>query len=71
MKCLIIEDEKNAAERIVRLVKKYDPGIEVSAPIYSVQQAVDYFMNNNMPDLILMDIQLSDGLSFEIFEKYP
>jgi len=71
VKCLIIEDEKNAAERIVRLVKKYDPGIEVSAPIYSVQQAVDYFMNNNMPDLILMDIQLSDGLSFEIFEKYP
>ncbi|HJX70322.1 MAG TPA: LytTR family DNA-binding domain-containing protein [Bacteroidales bacterium] len=69
MTCLIIEDEKVAAERLKNLILKYDHRIEILGIIQSVKNAVVWFNNHSSPDLVFMDIQLADGLSFEIFEK--
>ena len=69
MTCLIIEDEKIAAERLKSLILKYDEGIEILAVIQLVRNAVSWFEENTHPDLVFMDIQLADGLSFEIFER--
>ncbi|WP_149276153.1 LytR/AlgR family response regulator transcription factor [Pareuzebyella sediminis] len=66
MTTIIIEDEKPAARRLSRLLK--DLEIEVSTMLHSVEEAVVWFEKNKHPDLIFLDIQLSDGLSFEIFE---
>jgi DNA-binding LytR/AlgR family response regulator len=69
MTCLIIEDEKVAAERLRNLISKCDESIDILSIIQSVSNSVKWFSNNAAPDLIFMDIQLADGLSFEIFEK--
>ena len=69
MNCLIIEDEKEAAIKLTGLIKKYDENIEILNVIQSVKNAVIWLNNNETPDLIFMDIQLADGLSFEIFEQ--
>ncbi len=69
MNCLIIEDEKVAALRLLELIKTYDPSIEVLDIIQSDKNAVKWLNTNQAPDLIFMDIQLADGLSFEIFEQ--
>lgn len=69
MNCLIIEDEKVAAERLSGLIKKYDSSIEILNVIQSVKKTVKWLNANEVPDLIFMDIQLADGLSFEIFEQ--
>ncbi len=66
MQTLIIEDEKPAARLLQRKLEKL--GIPVSVMLHSVQEALDWFEQNPHPDLIFLDIQLSDGLSFEIFE---
>lgn len=66
MKVLIIEDEKPAARRMSRLLSKFD--IAVMAMLHSVKESIAWFENNPSPDLIFLDIQLSDGLSFEIFD---
>jgi DNA-binding LytR/AlgR family response regulator len=68
MKVLIIENEKPASDRIIRLLKKIDPAISVLQVIESVEVAINWFQRYESPDLILMDIQLDDGLCFEIFE---
>jgi DNA-binding LytR/AlgR family response regulator len=68
MKTIIIEDEKLAAERLEDLIGDIDPSIEISAKLPSVEQSVKY-LKQNKPDLIFLDIQLEDGLSFSIFEK--
>ena len=67
MKVVIIEDEKPAARRLNRMLNEI--GIEPIAMLHSVEEAVNWFYNNEHPDLLLLDIQLSDGLSFEIFEE--
>jgi len=69
MNCLIVEDEKVAAERLVGLIKKYDPTIDITEIVQSVKNAVQWLNTNQVPDLIFMDIQLADGLSFEIFDQ--
>ena len=66
MNVLIIEDEKPAARRLSRLLAQQ--GVEVSTMLHSVEESVEWFQNNVHPDLIFLDIQLSDGLSFEIFD---
>ncbi len=66
MNVIIIEDEKPAARRLSRLLA--DLEITVSVMLHSVEEAIQWFENNKHPDLIFLDIQLSDGLSFEIFE---
>lgn len=67
-KVLIIEDEKPAAEWLRQLILKFDPQISVLDILDSVSIAVEWFQKNPAPDLVFMDIQLADGLSFEIFE---
>ncbi len=69
MNCLIIEDEKVAAERLSGQIKNYDPSVEITGTVQSVKNAVKWLNSHIAPDLIFMDIQLADGLSFEIFEQ--
>lgn len=69
MKVIVIEDEKLAAERLVDMIHQYDQTIEVVATLDSIKRTVEWFENNEHPDLAFFDIQLSDGLSFEIFER--
>jgi two-component system response regulator LytT len=68
MNVLIIENEKPAADKIHRLLKKIDSTIMVSVVLETIVEAINWFQVNQQPDLILMDIQLDDGLCFEIFE---
>ncbi len=67
MNVLIIEDEKPAARRLQRMLATL--GIEVNTLLHSVEEAINWFRTETHPDLIFLDIQLSDGLSFEIFEE--
>ena len=67
MTTIIIEDEKPAARLLQRKLQKLD--VEVGVMLHSVEESIDWFTKNEHPDLIFLDIQLSDGLSFEIFEK--
>ncbi|OQP65923.1 hypothetical protein A3860_15135 [Niastella vici] len=69
MTVVIIEDEALAAERLTRFVKEYDAGIEIKAWLDTVKGAVKYFDENGSPDLVLLDIELGDGKSFEIFKE--
>lgn len=69
MKVLIVEDEPYAQNELKRLLTKTGKDIEVLDCIDSVEDAVDWFNINDEPDLLFLDIQLSDGLSFEIFNK--
>lgn len=66
MNIIIIEDEKPAARLLQRKVEKL--GLQVNTLLHSVEESIDWFNSNVHPDLIFLDIQLSDGLSFEIFE---
>lgn len=67
MNIIIIEDEKPAARLLQRKVEQL--GYKVDKLLHSVEEAVGWFSTNSHPDLIFLDIQLSDGLSFEIFDK--
>ena len=66
LKVVIIEDEKPAARRLTRMLSELN--IDVLRALHSVEESVEWLQNNDHPDLIFLDIQLSDGLSFEIFE---
>ncbi|MCZ9335486.1 LytR/AlgR family response regulator transcription factor, partial [Klebsiella pneumoniae] len=66
MRTVIIEDEKPAARLLHRKLEKL--GLTPDVMLHSVAEAVEWFKNNPHPDIIFLDIQLSDGLSFEIFE---
>ncbi|WP_282135332.1 LytR/AlgR family response regulator transcription factor [Seonamhaeicola maritimus] len=66
MRVIIIEDEKPSARRLQRMLDKL--GIEAETMLHSVEESIQWFQENKHPDLIFLDIQLSDGLSFEIFE---
>lgn len=72
MNVLIIEDEIPAAEKIERYLLKYDSNIKILGKLQSVEESVVWLQENDQPlDLIFSDIQLTDGLSFEIFQKHP
>ena len=64
---VIVEDEKPAARRLQRMLEKLD--VQVIATLSSVEEATKWFLQHKHPELIFLDIQLSDGLSFEIFEN--
>lgn len=68
MKVVIVEDELLAAEKLQRLLNQVDSSIEILQVLESVEESVNWFSQNEMPDLIFMDIQLDDGISFEIFD---
>ncbi|MFD2892899.1 LytR/AlgR family response regulator transcription factor [Flavobacterium chuncheonense] len=67
MNIIIIEDEKPAARLLQRKVEKL--GYNLNKMLHTVEEAISWLANNPHPDLIFLDIQLSDGLSFEIFES--
>lgn len=67
MNVIIIEDEKPSARRLQRMLNNL--GLSVEVMLHSVEESIEWFQNNEHPDLIFLDIQLSDGLSFEIFEN--
>ena len=69
IKALIVEDEKPAAEHLVRLLHECDHEVTVLHMTDSVSQTVNWCRNNPLPDLMFLDIQLADGLSFEIFNQ--
>jgi DNA-binding LytR/AlgR family response regulator len=69
MKVLILEDETRAANHLERLLAKVAPTILVVAKLESVRDGVKYLQNNPEPELIFSDIQLADGLSFEIYKQ--
>ncbi|MCR5862855.1 LytTR family DNA-binding domain-containing protein [Flavobacterium sp. J372] len=69
MNVIIVEDEKPAARLLQRKLDKL--GIATATMLHSVEEAIQWFSSNAHPDLIFLDIQLSDGLSFEIFDAVP
>lgn len=69
MNILIIEDEQLAQERLQQIIEAFDPSITITACLESVEEAVTWFNTKPHPDLILLDIHLSDGESFEIFKR--
>ncbi len=68
MNILIIENEKPAADKLIDLLNKIDKSIIVLDVIETVEEAINRLEEKTLPDLVLMDIQLDDGLCFEIFE---
>jgi DNA-binding LytR/AlgR family response regulator len=69
MKVLIIEDETAASENLIAMLQEIDPEIEVLKVLESVQQTVRWLSSNLSPDLIFMDIHLSDGSAFTLFQQ--
>ena len=69
MKVLIIEDERIAADRLIRFLLELDDSIEIVASLDSVRTSVAWISESERPDLAFLDIQLADGKSFEILEK--
>ena len=69
MKIVIIEDEQLTADDLSETILKVSPGVQIIARLSSVKDAVSWFKKNEQPDLIFSDIQLGDGLCFEIFRK--
>ena len=69
MNVLIIEDEHHAADRLETMLQKVEPGINVLARLESVLDSINWLNSHDRPDLIFMDIQLDDGICFEIFDS--
>jgi two-component system response regulator LytT len=69
MRILIVEDETAAYENLVDIIAEVDPSIEIAGYTESVRQTINWLQANPGPDLILMDIQLSDGSAFSIFSS--
>lgn len=69
MNILVIEDELKTARALIKLISTIKPDSVIHGPLQKVSSSVDHLSHHPAPDLIFMDIQLSDGLSFEIFQK--
>ena len=69
MNVVIIEDEVYAARRLENMIKEVNPNIKILAKLESISESVLWFNSNNEPDLIFLDINLDDGLSFSIFNS--
>jgi DNA-binding LytR/AlgR family response regulator len=69
VKIIIIEDERPASEKLKKALLHHDTSIQLEAVLNSTRSAIQWFRQNPLPDLIFMDIELSDGLSFEIFKS--
>lgn len=68
-KAIIIEDEAMAAQHLIKLLSHVAPDINASTVIQSIEESVEYFNNHNDADVVFIDIHLSDGLAFHIFEQ--
>lgn len=75
MRVIIIEDEFSAIKNMQAILKEIDEEIKIIACLESVEESIDWIKENEAPDIAFMDIQLSDGISFDIFEtievKFP
>lgn len=71
MRILIIEDEVNAAIDLQKMIMKQDPAFQVVAVKDSIDSSLEWLEQHEEPDLIFSDIQLADGLSFEVFQRHP
>lgn len=71
MKIVIIEDEAPSARHLKKMIEQLSPSAQVVQLLESVAASVAYFKSNPLPDLLFVDIHLSDGLSFEIFSQIP
>ena len=69
MNVLIIEDEHLAASKLEKMLSEIDPEIKVMARLESVLDSINWLNENEKPDIIFMDIQLDDGICFEIFDS--
>jgi two-component system response regulator LytT len=69
MTVLIIEDETSASNELIAILSAIDPEIKVAGILVSIEQSVSWLKQNDQPEVILCDIQLADGLSFEIFDQ--
>jgi DNA-binding LytR/AlgR family response regulator len=70
LKALIIEDEKLIARDLANKITEIDPGIQIIEILSSLKSARKWFLTNEEPDLMFMDIHLNDGLSFDIFKSF-
>jgi DNA-binding LytR/AlgR family response regulator len=66
---IIIEDERLASQHLINMLKNIEADINVVAQLFSVKESIEYFSKRTEDDLIFCDVQLEDGLSFEIFSK--
>src|SRR3954466_10714689 len=71
MNVLIIEDEKPALANLIQCIRSTDSSIEIAGTTSKVSESIHWLQKNPQPDLILMDIELSDGVAFNIFNEYP
>lgn len=69
MRILIIEDEPNATERLEKLISEVAPEKQIVGKCKSIRETIQWLHENEYPDLVLSDVQLTDGLSFEIFQQ--
>ena len=69
MRVIILEDENRAVNHLKRLIHKVDPAIEITNVFDTVRETVSYLEKKPSPDLIFSDVQLADGISFEIFSR--
>jgi len=69
MKAVIVEDEFAAAQNLERLIKSVDENIDIIAVLQNVDDSIEWFSRNAMPDVVFMDIHLADGDSFSIFKS--
>ena len=66
---IVIEDEKAVAQNLVATLKEVAPDIQISATLTSVRESIEYLSRNSKADIIFCDVQLTDGLSFSIFNQ--
>lgn len=69
MNIVIVEDEPNAAKQLERMLLECDSNINILASLGSVKNTVEWLISHETPELLFLDIQLADGLSFDIFEQ--
>ena len=69
MRVLIIEDETAAAQNLQSILRSVVTDVQVLDVIDTVEDSIEWFKSNAMPDIVFMDIQLSDGESFKIFDS--
>lgn len=69
MRVLIVEDEIIASQTLGRMITEIRPDFQIQGALQTVEEAVEWFGSNPMPELVFMDIHLADGSSFGIFEK--
>ncbi len=71
MNVVIIEDEDRAGQQLAKMLKMYNPAINILTQLPSIKKTIEWFIQNTVPDLAFMDIHLEDGEAFSIFQKIP